>query len=60
VDSSRRLRAHSDARPSGETIAADGAGFLTDGAAVTLPKPRAAAEKDRRSLERGDKGAKKS
>jgi len=44
----------------GETIAADGAGFLTDGAAVALPKPRAAAEKDRRSLERGDKAAKKS
>ena len=29
----------------GETIAADGAGFLTDGAAVTLPKPRAVADK---------------
>jgi membrane fusion protein (multidrug efflux system) len=40
----------------GETIAADGAGFLTDGAAVTLPKPRAAADKDRKS----DKAAKKS
>jgi len=26
----------------GETVAADGAGFLTDGAAVSLPKPRAA------------------
>jgi len=39
----------------GETIANDGAGFLTDGAAVTLPKPRAATEKDRKS----DKGAKK-
>jgi membrane fusion protein, multidrug efflux system len=39
----------------GETVAADGAGFLTDGAAVTLPKPRAAADKDRKS----DKAAKK-
>jgi hypothetical protein len=29
----------------GETVAADGAGFLTDGAAVALPKPRAAAGK---------------
>jgi RND family efflux transporter MFP subunit len=29
----------------GETIAVDGAGFLTDGAAVALPKPRAVAEK---------------
>jgi membrane fusion protein, multidrug efflux system len=39
----------------GETIASDGAGFLTDGAAVSLPKPRAAADKDRKS----DKAAKK-
>jgi RND family efflux transporter MFP subunit len=29
----------------GETIAVDGAGFLTDGAAVALPKPRALADK---------------
>jgi len=29
----------------GETVAVDGAGFLTDGAAVALPKPRAVAEK---------------
>lgn len=29
----------------GDTVAADGAGFLTDGAAVALPKPRAVAEK---------------
>jgi membrane fusion protein, multidrug efflux system len=33
----------------GETIAADGAGFLTDGAAVALPKPRAASDKERKS-----------
>jgi membrane fusion protein, multidrug efflux system len=33
----------------GETIAADGAGFLTDGAAVALPKPRAATDKERKS-----------
>ena len=39
----------------GETIAADGAGFLTDGAAITLPKPRAAADKERKA----DKGEKK-
>jgi RND family efflux transporter MFP subunit len=38
----------------GETIAADGAGFLTDGAAVALPKPRPAADKGK-----SDKGAKK-
>jgi RND family efflux transporter MFP subunit len=38
----------------GETIAADGAGFLTDGAAVALPKPRAA-DKERKA----DKAAKK-
>jgi membrane fusion protein (multidrug efflux system) len=30
----------------GEMVAVDGAGFLTDGAAVALPKPRAVAEKD--------------
>ena len=29
----------------GETIAVDGAGFLTDGAAVAVPKPRAVADK---------------
>ena len=29
----------------GETVVADGAGFLTDGAAVALPKPKPAAEK---------------
>jgi len=29
----------------GETVAVDGAGFLTDGAAVTLPKPKPAAAK---------------
>jgi RND family efflux transporter MFP subunit len=29
----------------GETVAVDGAGFLTDGAAVALPKPRAVADK---------------
>jgi membrane fusion protein, multidrug efflux system len=40
----------------GETIAADGAGFLTDGAAVALPKPRAAAEKDPKSDKAGKKG----
>lgn len=39
----------------GETVAVDGAGFLTQGAAVTLPKARAAAEKGPKS----DKGAKK-
>jgi RND family efflux transporter MFP subunit len=33
----------------GETIAADGAGFLTDGAAVALPKPRAVSDKERKS-----------
>jgi hypothetical protein len=26
----------------GDSVAADGAGFLTDGAAVALPKPRTA------------------
>ena len=40
----------------GETIAADGAGFLTDGAAVALPKPRAAADKDRKSERPAKKG----
>jgi RND family efflux transporter MFP subunit len=35
---------------SGETVAVDGAGFLTNGAAVSLPKPRAEADK-------GSKGA---
>lgn len=30
----------------GERVAVDGAGFLTDGAAVALPKPRAVADKD--------------
>jgi len=39
----------------GETVAVDGAGFLTDGARFALPKPRAAAEKNAK----GDKGAKK-
>jgi membrane fusion protein (multidrug efflux system) len=29
----------------GETVAVDGAGFLTDGAAVALPKPKPAPEK---------------
>ncbi len=29
----------------GESVAVDGAGFLTDGAAVTLPKPKAVADK---------------
>ena len=29
----------------GETVAVDGAGFLTDGAAVAVPKPRAVADK---------------
>lgn len=38
----------------GETVAVDGAGFLTDGAAVALAKPRPAAEKGK-----ADKGAKK-
>ena len=32
----------------GETIVVDGAGFLTDGAAVTLAKPRAATQKGER------------
>jgi RND family efflux transporter MFP subunit len=32
----------------GEMVATDGAGFLTDGAAVALPKPRAVAEKGSR------------
>jgi hypothetical protein len=35
----------------GEMVVADGAGFLTDGAAVALPKPKPAAEKG------GKKGA---
>jgi membrane fusion protein (multidrug efflux system) len=39
----------------GDVVAADGAGFLTDGAAVSLPKPRATADKDRKS-ERAKKG----
>jgi RND family efflux transporter MFP subunit len=39
----------------GETIAVDGAGFLTQGAAVALPKPRPAAEKGSKP----EKGAKK-
>jgi membrane fusion protein, multidrug efflux system len=45
----------------GETIAADGAGFLTDGAAVALPKPRAAAADKGGKAEGGkaEKGAKK-
>jgi membrane fusion protein, multidrug efflux system len=36
----------------GESIAVDGAGFLTQGAAVTLPKPKPAAE---RGEKKGDK-----
>lgn len=40
----------------GETIATDGAGFLTDGAAVALPKPRAASEKERKSERPAKKG----
>lgn len=32
----------------GETVAVDGAGFLTDGAAVTVPKPTAAEKGDRK------------
>ena len=39
----------------GDLVAADGAGFLTDGAAVALPKPRATADKDRKG-ERAKKG----
>jgi hypothetical protein len=35
----------------GEVVAADGAGFLTDGAAITLPQPKPAAQKG------GKKGA---
>jgi membrane fusion protein (multidrug efflux system) len=41
----------------GETVAADGAGFLTDGAAVSLPKPRAVGEKGQKS--ESDKAASK-
>jgi membrane fusion protein, multidrug efflux system len=40
----------------GETVATDGAGFLTDGAAVALPKPRAATDKDRKSERAAKKG----
>jgi len=40
----------------GETIAADGAGYLTDGAAVSLPKPKPAAEKGRRGEHADKKG----
>ena len=40
----------------GETVAVDGAGFLTDGASVALPKPSAGAQKSAK----GEKGAKKS
>jgi RND family efflux transporter MFP subunit len=41
----------------GETVAADGAGFLTHNAAVALPKPRSA-EKSGKG-EKGEKGSKK-
>ncbi|HZO00689.1 MAG TPA: efflux RND transporter periplasmic adaptor subunit [Burkholderiales bacterium] len=40
----------------GETIAADGAGFLTDGAAVTVRAPRGA-EKGAAAKAKGEKGA---
>ena len=39
----------------GDLVAADGAGFLTDGAAVALPKPRATPDKDPHG-ERAKKG----
>jgi membrane fusion protein, multidrug efflux system len=42
----------------GEIVAADGAGFLTEGAAVTLPKPRAA-DKGARGDKAGEKASKK-
>lgn len=40
----------------GETVAVDGAGFLTDGAAVALPKPRATAGKGQKSDSAAKKG----
>jgi membrane fusion protein, multidrug efflux system len=45
----------------GETVAVDGAGFLTHGAAVTLPKPRATADKGSKAggPDRDKAGAKK-
>ncbi len=43
----------------GETVAADGAGFLTDGAAVALAKPRASDGGAAAKVPRAEKGAKK-
>ena len=43
----------------GETIAADGAGFLTDGAAVALAKPRPSVKDADAKSPRSEKGAKK-